>query len=209
MTGESLLGGDALEYPYHLTDAVLRVKTDEKMHVVLVVAKLLDLQIVAFFNTLHSFAHGSDNLGTQQSFAVLQGEDQVVVGVVDTVITFGDGHTISIAAYERNLRFPSYSPPPTEPVAEATGKGGLYLIDEFCQEFEPKWRAQRVASGLAKRNKPCRMSLSEILTIIIHFHQSNHRNFKHYYLDYVCTQLRSDFPRLVSYTRFLELMSEF
>jgi len=84
----------------------------------------------------------------------------------------------------------------------------FYLIDEFCQEFEPKWRAQRVASGLAQRNKPCRMSLSEILTIIVHFHQSHHRNFKHYYLDYVCTQLRDDFPRLVSYTRFLELMSE-
>jgi hypothetical protein len=84
----------------------------------------------------------------------------------------------------------------------------FYLIDEFCQEFEPQWRAQRVASGLAQRNKPCRMSLSEILTIIVHFHQSHHRNFKHYYLDYVCTQLRPDFPGLVSYTRFLELMSE-
>lgn len=84
----------------------------------------------------------------------------------------------------------------------------FYLIDEFCQEFEPKWRAERIASGLVKRNKPCRMSLSEILTIIIHFHQSHHRNCKHYYLDYVCAQLRSDFPGLVSYTRFLELMSE-
>jgi hypothetical protein len=84
----------------------------------------------------------------------------------------------------------------------------FYLIDEFCQEFEPHWRAQRVASGLAQRNKPGRLSLSEILAIIVHFHQSHHRNFKHYYLDYVCTQLRSDFPGLVSYTRFLELMSE-
>jgi hypothetical protein len=84
----------------------------------------------------------------------------------------------------------------------------FYLIDEFCQEFEPKWRAERLASGLQQRNRRCRLSLSEILTIIIHFHQSHHRNFKHYYLDYVCTQLASDFPRLVSYTRFLELMSE-
>jgi hypothetical protein len=84
----------------------------------------------------------------------------------------------------------------------------FYLIDEFCQEFEPKWRAERVASGLRQRNRRCRLSLSEILTIIVHFHQSNHRNFKHYYLKYVCTQLCTDFPRLVSYTRFLELMSE-
>jgi hypothetical protein len=84
----------------------------------------------------------------------------------------------------------------------------FYLIDEFCQDFEPKWRAERIASGLAQRNKPCRMSLSEILTIIVHFHQSHHRNFKHYYTDYVSVSLSSDFPRLVSYTRFLELMSE-
>lgn len=84
----------------------------------------------------------------------------------------------------------------------------FYIIDEFCQEFEPKWRAERINSGLAQRNKHCRMSLSEILTIIVHFHQSHHRNFKYYYIDYVCNQLRSDFPRLVSYNRFIELMSE-
>jgi len=84
----------------------------------------------------------------------------------------------------------------------------FYLIDEFCKELEPKWRAQRIASGERQRTKHCRMSLSEILTIIIHFHQSNHKTFKHYYLGYVQTQLSGDFPGLVSYTRFLELMAE-
>jgi hypothetical protein len=84
----------------------------------------------------------------------------------------------------------------------------FYLIDEFCKDFEPDWRKQRIASCLSQRNKPCRMSLSEILTIIVHFHQSHHRNFKHYYTDYVCVSLSSEFPKQVSYTRFLELMSE-
>jgi hypothetical protein len=84
----------------------------------------------------------------------------------------------------------------------------FYLIDEFCKEFEPAWRKQRITSGLSQRNKPYRMSLSEILTIIIHFHQSHHRNFKHYYTDYVRVALSSEFPKQVSYTRFLELMSE-
>lgn len=84
----------------------------------------------------------------------------------------------------------------------------FYLIDEFCKEFEPKWRAERLASGECQRTKYCRMTLSEILTIIVHFHQSHHRNFKYYYKDYVCGQLRSDFPRLVSYNRFVELMGE-
>ncbi len=84
----------------------------------------------------------------------------------------------------------------------------FYLIDEFCREFEPEWRKQRISSGSARRNKPSRMSLSEVLTVLVHFHQSNHRTFKHYYTDYVRVYLRSDFPNLVSYNRFLELMSE-
>ena len=84
----------------------------------------------------------------------------------------------------------------------------FYIIDEFCKDFEPKWRAERLTSGLAHRNKPYRLSLSEILTIIIHFHQSNHKTFKHYYLKYVCVQLKPDFPNLVSYNRFVELMGE-
>jgi hypothetical protein len=84
----------------------------------------------------------------------------------------------------------------------------FYLIDEFCKEFEPKWRAERISSGPRQRNRAYRLSLSEILTIMVHFHQSNHRNFKHYYLGYVCTQLAGDFPHLLSYNRFVEIMSE-
>lgn len=84
----------------------------------------------------------------------------------------------------------------------------FYLIDEFCKEFEPGWRARRITSGLKQRNRHCRMSLSEVLTIAVHFHQSGYRNFKQYYEDYICVRLASDFPRRVSYTRFLELMSE-
>ncbi len=84
----------------------------------------------------------------------------------------------------------------------------FYIIDEFCKEFEPKWRAEKVSSGLGQRNRACRLSLSEILTIMVHFHQSHHRNFKHYYSDYVRIHLTKDFPKLVSYNRFVEIMSE-
>jgi len=83
----------------------------------------------------------------------------------------------------------------------------FYIIDEFCKGFEPKWRAERLRSGMG-RNRSSRLSLSEILTIMVHFHQSHYRDFKHYYKDYVCTQLNKDFPHLVSYNRFVELMSE-
>ena len=50
------------------------------------------------------------------------------------------------------------------------------------------------------------LSMSEIMTIIIHFHQSHYRNFKAYYIEHVQVNLRSEFPDLVSYNRFVELM---
>ena len=84
----------------------------------------------------------------------------------------------------------------------------FYLIDEFSKEFEPKWRAERLASGERQRIRPCTMTLTEILTVIVHFHQSDYRTFKRYYTEHVYGHLAADFPRLVSYNRFLELMSE-
>jgi hypothetical protein len=82
-----------------------------------------------------------------------------------------------------------------------------YLVDEFCKDFEPKWQAHLVSSGAVRRVKPSSLSLSEVLTIVIHFHQSNHKTFKQYYTDYVRVYLCADFPELVSYGRFVELMA--
>jgi len=48
--------------------------------------------------------------------------------------------------------------------------------------------------------------MSEMITLMIHFHQSHYRNFKAYYLEYVCKHLSNDFPHLLSYSRFVELM---
>lgn len=43
------------------------------------------------------------------------------------------------------------------------------------------------------------------MTIMILFHQSHYRNFKHFYLYHVCKHLKTDFPKKVSYNRFVEL----
>lgn len=50
------------------------------------------------------------------------------------------------------------------------------------------------------------MCPSELMTIVILFHQSHYRTFKAYYLECVQRHLRSEFPTLVSYSRFVELM---
>ena len=49
------------------------------------------------------------------------------------------------------------------------------------------------------------MSPSEIMTILIHFHQSHYRTFKAYYTEYVLMRRQPEFPGLVSYNRFVEL----
>lgn len=84
----------------------------------------------------------------------------------------------------------------------------FYLVDEFCKDFEPRWRRHLLSSGIAQRIKPSAISLSEILTIVIWFHASNHKTFKQYYTNYVSVYLATDFPGLVSYSRFVELMSD-
>jgi hypothetical protein len=44
------------------------------------------------------------------------------------------------------------------------------------------------------------------MTIVILFQQSHYRTFKAFYVEYVRRHLHAEFPRLVSYTRFVELM---
>jgi hypothetical protein len=84
----------------------------------------------------------------------------------------------------------------------------FYIVDEFCKKFEPEWRSRQLETGERVRNKPGRMTLSEVMTICIWFHASGYRQFKKYYLDHISGQHSSDFPNLVSYSRFVELMGE-
>ncbi len=44
------------------------------------------------------------------------------------------------------------------------------------------------------------------MTILIHFHQSHYRYFKAYYTRHVWKHMRAEFPGLVCYSRFVELM---
>ena len=55
-------------------------------------------------------------------------------------------------------------------------------LDDFCTVFEPAWQSQLLSQGLKTRRRDRQMSLSEIMTILIAFHQNHYRNFKHYYL---------------------------
>ena len=78
-------------------------------------------------------------------------------------------------------------------------------VDDFCQ-WLTRWENAKLLGMTRKRGPAPRMSMSEVMTILIHFHQSHYRDFKAYYRQQVCKHMRSEFPALVSYTRFVELI---
>jgi hypothetical protein len=85
-------------------------------------------------------------------------------------------------------------------------------VDAFGRVFEPWWERELLAakpSGIrrGKRGKRAtRLHPSEIITIVILFQQSGYRTFKAFYTQYVQVHLRAEFPHLVSYNRFIELL---
>ena len=79
------------------------------------------------------------------------------------------------------------------------------FVDDFCKRTLPEMEKHLIESGVKSRKRATALSISEIMTILILFQQSHYRNLKHYYLDYACQHMRSEFPGLVSYTRFVEL----
>lgn len=77
-------------------------------------------------------------------------------------------------------------------------------VDDFCQQVEQQ-RLPSLPSGEQRRRQPG-LCESEIMTIVIHFHQSGYRDFKTYYTRHVQKHLRSAFPGLVCYSRFVALL---
>jgi hypothetical protein len=79
-------------------------------------------------------------------------------------------------------------------------------VDDFWLAFAPAWKQALLHSGQIKRQRCGHLVESEIMTILIHFHQSHYRDFKAFYTGHVLAHLRADFPRLVSYSRFVSLI---
>lgn len=78
-------------------------------------------------------------------------------------------------------------------------------IDDFWKSFKEEWDKHLINSSKTKRGPEPELTISEMMTIIILFHQSNFRTFKYYY-NFVSSYLKTDFPKLISYSRFVYLM---
>ena len=78
-------------------------------------------------------------------------------------------------------------------------------IDEFYKTFNHMMKKYQLNPIHRRRNRKFNLSGSEVMTILVLFHLSDYRHLKHFYLFYVQKHLRSDFPKTVSYNRFVEL----
>jgi hypothetical protein len=79
-------------------------------------------------------------------------------------------------------------------------------IDDFYLQFKKEMEKHQLADINKKRNREFVMSPSEVMTIMVLFHLSNFKDMKHFYFIYVKAHLKAEFPRTVSYNRFVELM---
>jgi hypothetical protein len=78
-------------------------------------------------------------------------------------------------------------------------------VDDFMLSFAPHLKAIQLAAG-KQRERAGQLCPSEVMTILIHFHQSHYRTFKAYYMEHVQVHLTGEFPHLVSYQRFVALI---
>jgi hypothetical protein len=77
-------------------------------------------------------------------------------------------------------------------------------IDDFYKVFELVWKKNQIGNGRV-RNRKSWLSISEIMTILVMYHESGYKNLKSFYLREIGLHHRRDFPHLVSYNRFVEL----
>lgn len=78
-------------------------------------------------------------------------------------------------------------------------------VDDFVKQHNQVTNS-RINDSRIRRPRACRLSTSEVMTICIAYHQSGYKNFKCFYLEHVKKHLLDQFPKLVSYNRFIELM---
>ena len=80
-------------------------------------------------------------------------------------------------------------------------------VDDFMIVFDGWLKERALSQAPDRRGCKAKLSMSEVMTIIIWFHQSHYQDFKAFYTQHVQLYLRAEFPKLVSYNRFVELMS--
>jgi hypothetical protein len=81
-------------------------------------------------------------------------------------------------------------------------------MDEFYKHYVKEVMSKNLPLPKGKRQRKTELSESEMMTIMILFHLSHYRTFKDFYRDCVLGQLSREFPKAVSYPRFVALLPQ-
>ena len=79
-------------------------------------------------------------------------------------------------------------------------------VDDFYKKHIEKSSGKKLPMLAGKRQRRTEMSEGEMMTIMILFHLSHYRTLKDFYCDCILGQFRTEFPKAVSYPRFVALM---
>lgn len=85
------------------------------------------------------------------------------------------------------------------------------FVDDFCKEVQAYYATHPLPVGLEPRHSAGRkaaLSESEVLTILVLYHLSGFKCFEYFYERLLLQDLKSYFPKAVSYTQFLSLSQQ-
>jgi hypothetical protein len=84
----------------------------------------------------------------------------------------------------------------------------LLYNGRFLQRIRT-WAQKAQGTGVGQwkkhRNRSCKMPDSEIITILLLFYLGMFRTFKQFYSFYIKDHLKKEFPKQLSYNRFVEI----
>ena len=84
----------------------------------------------------------------------------------------------------------------------------IYCIaDDFRKEFTQEFEKLKMLpdDGRKPGSRSREMSDSEIMTVLLLFHFGTFKNFKHNCLHYIGVHLKKEFPKQLSYNRFVAI----
>ena len=80
----------------------------------------------------------------------------------------------------------------------------FYLLDNFCKEYK-KWEENNLLPSNKIRKREGKLSLSELLTVVLYFYLSPCKDFKNYYLYHFSSKYKGYFA-YVGYSRIIQLL---
>ena len=104
------------------------------MDVVLVATEFFKFNVISLANFLRYVVNGERDVVVEESFAVFDGKDDVIVSIVYIVVSAGKGHALSLSGNQGFLTF--LSGPRGKPRGKACGYSSNFT--EKIKQFPPK-----------------------------------------------------------------------